>query len=219
MSSTKNVLGTIAKSGNFVLVFGIGTVLGMMIIPIPPLLLDFLLTINIIAALGILFVAISINDPIKLSTFPTILLLATLFRLGLNISSTRLILTSGSAGKIIQTFGNFATGNNLFVGLIIFLILTIIQFVVIAKGSERVAEVAARFALDALPGRQMSIDADLRAGLITQEEAKNLRDNLQQSSKLYGSMDGAIKFVKGDVIAGFIITMINIIGGVVDGRL
>lgn len=211
------VFGKISRYGNLILVGGVTAVLAMMIIPLPSPMLDLLLAINLVGALTILLVAISVTDSMKIATFPTLLLVATLFRLGLNISSTRLILTDGFAGHIIDTFGNFATKGNIAVGLIMFLILTIIQFVVIAKGSERVAEVCARFTLDALPGKQMSIDADLRAGMISQEEAKALRDKLHRESKLYGSMDGAMKFVKGDAIAGILITFINILGGLYMG--
>lgn len=213
----QSVFSGLSRYGNLILVVGIGAVLAMMVIPLPSVLLDFLLALNIVGALTILLVAISVTDSMKIASFPTLLLMATLFRLGLNISSTRAILTEGFAGHVIDTFGHFATGGNILVGIIMFLILTIIQFVVIAKGAERVAEVAARFTLDALPGKQMSIDADLRAGLITQEEAKSLRDSLHRESKMYGSMDGAMKFVKGDAIAGIIITFINIMGGLITG--
>lgn len=213
----ESVFSRVTRFGNLVLVTTVACVLAMMMLPMPPTLLDFLLATNIVGAVTLLLVAISVTDSMKIATFPTLLLLATLFRLGLNISSTRLILTDGYAGKIIQTFGHFATGGSLLVGGIMFLILTIVQFVVIAKGSERVAEVAARFTLDALPGKQMSIDADLRAGMITQDEAKSLRDTLHRESKMYGAMDGAMKFVKGDAIAGIIITLINILGGLFSG--
>ncbi|MBI2340062.1 MAG: type III secretion system export apparatus subunit SctV [Deltaproteobacteria bacterium] len=211
------VFGSLSRFGNVILISAVCAVLAMMMIPLPPVILDFLLAINVVGALTLLLVAISISDSMKIATFPTLLLVATLFRLGLNIASTRLILTQGYAGHIIQTFGQFATAGNLLVGVLMFLILTIIQFIVIAKGSERVAEVAARFTLDALPGKQMSIDADLRAGLISQEEAKSLREGLHRESKMYGAMDGAMKFVKGDAIAGIIITVVNIFGGLVAG--
>ncbi|MBI4412438.1 MAG: FHIPEP family type III secretion protein, partial [Deltaproteobacteria bacterium] len=213
------VFGSLSRFGNVILISAVCAVLAMMMIPLPPVILDFLLAINVVGALTLLLVAISISDSMKIATFPTLLLVATLFRLGLNIASTRLILTQGYAGHIIQTFGQFATAGNLLVGVLMFLILTIIQFIVIAKGSERVAEVAARFTLDALPGKQMSIDADLRAGLISQEEAKSLREGLHRESKMYGAMDGAMKFVKGDAIAGIIITVVNIFGGLVAGVL
>lgn len=208
---------SLSKKGNLILVIAISAVLCMMIMPLPQFILDSLLATNMIAALTIMLVSISISSSMKLAAFPTMLLMATLFRLGLNISSTRLILSEGQAGRIIETFGYFATGSNLLVGFIMFIILTIIQFVVIAKGSERVAEVAARFTLDALPGKQMSIDADLRAGLLDQNEAKYKRDQLSKESKLFGAMDGALKFVKGDAIAGIIITMVNLVGGILAG--
>lgn len=213
----QSAFGNLASLGNIILIFAVCSVLAMMMIPLPSVLLDFLLAANIIGGLTLLLVSVSITNSMKIATFPTLLLVATLFRLGLNIASTRLILTKGFAGHIIQTFGNFATGGSLIVGFIMFTILTIVQFIVIAKGSERVAEVAARFTLDALPGKQMSIDADLRAGLISQEEAKAQRDNIQRESKMYGAMDGAMKFVKGDAIAGILITFINLLGGLYAG--
>lgn len=207
------------KYGNLLLITAISSVLLMMVVPLPPGLLDFFLAINIMVSVTLVVLAVFMTEPMKLASFPTLLLITTLFRLGLNLSSTRLILSTGDAGHIIETFGRFATGGNLLVGFIMFIILTLIQFIVISKGSERVAEVAARFTLDALPGKQMSIDADLRAGLLTQEEAKVQRESLHRESKLYGSMDGAMKFVKGDAIAGLLITVINLLGGVVTGCL
>lgn len=212
-----DMLSSFAKHGQVILIGVIVAVLALMIIPMPTMMLDFLLALNIVGALTILMVSISITEPMKLSSFPTLLLICTLFRLGLNVSSTRLILSQGEAGQIIKTFGNFVTGGNLLVGVVIFIVLLIIQFLVVAKGSERVAEVAARFTLDALPGKQMSIDADLRAGLITSEIAAQKRKDLIKESRLYGSMDGAMKFVKGDTIAGFVITFINILGGWIIG--
>jgi type III secretion protein V len=194
-------------------------IVGMMIIPLPTLLLDILLTLNITIAVTILLVSIYIPDALKIAVFPTILLITTLFRLGLNISTTRLILLQADAGRVIDAFGNFVVAGNYVVGAVVFLILTIIQFIVIAKGAERVAEVAARFTLDAMPGKQMAIDADLRAGIIDFEEAKRRRQAIERESQLYGSMDGAMKFVKGDAIAGIIITCINIIGGFIIGVL
>lgn len=211
------MIPALSKYGNLILIGGVGAVLAMMLVPLPPTLLDLLLAINIMAALTLLLVSISVGHSLQLASFPTLLLMATLFRLGLNISSTRLILTNGFAGNIIETFGRFVTGGHLLVGLIMFVILTIVQFLVIAKGSERVAEVAARFTLDALPGKQMSIDADLRAGLIHQEEAKRQREDIQKESRMYGAMDGAMKFVKGDAIAGILITLVNMGGGLLSG--
>lgn len=192
-------------------------IIAMMIIPLPTHLLDILLAMNICLGVVVLLAAIYVTDPIRISTFPTLLLIATLFRLGLNVSSTRLILLQADAGEVIRSFGHFVVAGNLVVGIIVFLILTLIQFIVIAKGAERVAEVGARFNLDAMPGKQMSIDADLRAGTIDQQEARTRRRALERESQLYGSMDGAMKFVKGDAIAGIVITLINIVGGLLVG--
>ena len=191
----------------------------MFIIPLPTMLLDMLLAANITFSMVVILVSIYTTEPLDLSVFPSLLLFATLFRLGLNVSTTRLILGQGYAGEIIMSFGDFVVGGNYVVGLIIFLILVVIQFVVITKGAERVAEVAARFTLDAMPGKQMSIDADLNAGIIDEREAKREREKIRQEADFYGAMDGASKFVKGDAIAGIIITFINIIGGLVIGML
>ncbi|MFN2341267.1 MAG: flagellar biosynthesis protein FlhA [Halanaerobium sp.] len=191
----------------------------MFIIPLPTMLLDMLLAANITFSMVVILVSIYTTEPLDLSVFPSLLLFATLFRLGLNVSTTRLILGQGYAGEIILSFGDFVVGGNYVVGLIIFLILVIIQFVVITKGAERVAEVAARFTLDAMPGKQMSIDADLNAGIIDEHEAKREREKIRQEADFYGAMDGASKFVKGDAIAGIIITFINIIAGLVIGML
>ncbi len=192
-------------------------IIALMIIPMPTWLLDILLATNISMAVVLLLSAIYVTRPLRIATFPTILLITTLFRLGLNVSSTRLILLQADAGEVIRSFGHFVVAGNVVVGAIVFLILTLIQFVVIAKGSERVAEVAARFTLDAMPGKQMSIDADLRAGNIDADEARRRRKVLERESQLYGSMDGAMKFVKGDAIAGIAITLINIVGGLIVG--
>jgi type III secretion protein V len=194
-------------------------VVAMMIIPLPTPVLDLLITTNISIAVLLLLISIYISNAIRIAAFPSILLITTLFRLGLNVSSTRLILLQADAGDVIASFGNFVVAGNLVVGAVVFLILTLIQFVVIAKGSERVAEVAARFTLDAMPGKQMAIDADLRGGAIDLDEARRQRSSLQRESQLYGSMDGAMKFVKGDAIAGILITIINIIGGLTIGVL
>lgn len=191
----------------------------IMVIIIPPGLLDVLLTINISISLIVLLVAMYNKETLEFSVFPTLLLIMTLFRLSLNVSSTRLILLNGEAGKIIETFGNFVLGGNPAVGFVIFLILVVIQFLVITKGAERVSEVAARFTLDAMPGKQMSIDADLNAGLINDQEAKERRKTIQQEADFYGAMDGASKFVKGDAIAAIIIIVINVIGGFVVGMV
>ncbi|MCD4655803.1 flagellar biosynthesis protein FlhA, partial [bacterium] len=194
-------------------------VVGIMIIPLPTFIIDILLTINVAFGITLLLVVLYISTALKLASFPSLLLMATLFRLGLNVSTTRLILLQGDAGEMIHSFGKFVVQGNIIVGAIVFLILTLINFIVIAKGSERVAEVAARFTLDAMPGKQMAIDADLRAGVFDMEEAKVHRRNLSRESQLFGAMDGAMKFVKGDAIAGIIITCVNIIGGVSVGVL
>lgn len=188
-------------------------VIASVVLPLPPSLIDFMLVGNVILALVLLVSTLYISSPLKLSSLPSILLLTTLYRLALNISTTRLILSTGSAGTLIQAFGEVVIQGKVIVGLVIFLVITLIQFIVIAKGSERVAEVSARFTLDALPGKQMSIDADVRSGLIDVHTAKEKRQNLQMESRFYGALDGAMKFVKGDAIAGLIITAINIVGG------
>lgn len=212
-----NLNDLINKYSDLVLAALVVAVLGMIIIPLPTWLLDILLTINITLGVLILLVALYISDALKIASFPTILLITTLFRLSLNISSTRLILSQGSAGEVIAAFGNFVVGGNYVVGAIIFVIITLVNFIVVAKGAERVSEVGARFTLDAMPGKQMSIDADLRAGNITMEQAMERRDTLQRESQMYGAMDGAMKFVKGDAIAGIIITLVNVIGGLIIG--
>lgn len=191
----------------------------MMVIPLSPVLLDILIAVNISATIVLVVSAMLLETPLKFSSFPAILLMTTLFRLALTISTTRQILLEADAGHIIQTFGEFVIGGNVTVGLIMFLILAIVNFLVVTKGSERVAEVAARFSLDGMPGKQMSIDSDLRAGNITQAEGKQKRAMLEKESQLFGAMDGAIKFVKNDAIAGLIITAINLIGGIAIGML
>ncbi|ASS75634.1 flagellar biosynthesis protein FlhA [Tumebacillus algifaecis] len=198
----------------------IGAVIGiviMMVIPLPTALLDFLIIINLSISLTILLVAMNTKEPLQFAIFPSLLLLTTMFRLSLNVSSTRAILSQGEAGNVIHTFGTFVIGGNAVVGIIVFLILVIIQFIVITKGSERVAEVAARFTLDAMPGKQISIDADLNSGLITEKEAKDKRQKIEREADFYGAMDGASKFVKGDAIAGIIIVVINIVAGFIIG--
>ena len=191
----------------------------MFIVPIPSWLLDIFLAINISIAFTIMFGCMFSKEVLDLSYFPTILLFTTIFRIALNISSTRLILTTGEPGNVVETFGQYVGGGDLTIGIIVFLILIIIQFMVINKGSERVAEVTARFTLDAMPGKQMAIDADLNTGAITDAEAKIRRDKIQQESSFFGSMDGAVKYVKGDAIAGIIITAVNIIGGIAMGMI
>ncbi|MCR5721103.1 MAG: flagellar biosynthesis protein FlhA, partial [Lachnospiraceae bacterium] len=174
----------------------------MLIVPIPSWLLDICLAINISLAFLIMFVCMFSKEVLELSYFPTILLFTTIFRISLNVSSTKLILSTGQPGNVVETFGSFVGGNNLVVGVIVFIILVLIQFIVINKGSERVAEVTARFTLDAMPGKQMAIDADLNTGAITDSEAKIRRDKIQQEASFFGSMDGAVKYVKGDAVAG-----------------
>ena len=192
-------------------------IVAMLIIPIPTWLLSILILCNISLALIVLLTAMNMKEPLEFSIFPSLLLLLTLFRLGLNVSTTRAILTHGDAGDVVKTFGTFVVGGNILVGMVVFLILIIIQFIVITKGSERVSEVAARFTLDAMPGKQMSIDADLNAGLISDKEARERREKISNEADFYGSMDGASKFVKGDAIAGIIIVLINLIFGMIIG--
>ncbi len=191
----------------------------MLIVPISDTLLDVLLAINISLAFTILFTTMFAKEVLDLSFYPTILLFTTIFRIALNVSSTRLILSTGNPGNVVATFGNFVGGGDLVIGIVVFIILIIVQFVVINKGSERVAEVTARFTLDAMPGKQMAIDADLNTGAITDAEAKVQREKLQQEASFFGSMDGAVKYVKGDATAGLIITFVNIIGGIIMGVL
>src|SRR5476651_965701 len=185
----------------------------MLIIPLPLPLIDVLIAINISLSSLLIVLAMYLPKPLAFSTFPAVLLLTTMFRMALSISTTRQILLQQNAGHIVQAFGDFVVGGNLAVGLVVFLILTVVNFLVITKGSERVAEVAARFTLDAMPGKQMSIDSDLRAGLIDVAQAKRRRADLAKESQLFGAMDGAMKFVKGDAIAGLVILFINLIGG------
>jgi len=202
---------------NIILAVGIVTVLATLLIPLPTQLLDMLLACSISLAVAVLIITLSSKEALELSTFPSLLLFVTLFRLSLNVASTRLILLQGNAGKIIQTFGGFVAGGSIVVGLVIFLILVVIQFIVITKGAERISEVAARFTLDAMPGKQMAIDADLNAGVITETQANERRAKIVKESEFYGAMDGASKFIRGDAKAGIIITAINIIGGIAMG--
>ncbi|MBW3113854.1 MULTISPECIES: flagellar biosynthesis protein FlhA [Bacillaceae] len=192
-------------------------IVAMLIIPFPSWLLSLLIIINISLALLVLLISMNMNEPLQFSIFPSLLLLLTLFRLGLNVSTTRSILSKGEAGDVVETFGTFVVGGNILVGLVVFIILIVIQFIVITKGSERVSEVAARFTLDAMPGKQMSIDADLNAGMISEHDARNRREKVGKEADFYGAMDGASKFVKGDAIAGIVIVMINLIFGIIIG--
>ncbi len=209
----EDLVKVVGANADLLVVLAVVLIVVMMILPLPPALLDVLLALNITLALLILMLTMNVNGALQFSIFPSLLLVATLFRLALNISTTRLILLHGYAGEIVQAFGNFVVGGNYVVGFVVFLILVVIQFVVITKGSERVAEVAARFTLDAMPGKQMSIDADLNAGLIDEEQARARRSEIEREADFYGAMDGAAKFVKGDAIAGIIITVINVLGG------
>ncbi len=212
-------VAAVTSRNDIVLAVFIVAIIFMMILPLPTLLVDALIGLNMTLSAILLMVAMYLPSPLAFSSFPSVLLVTTLFRLGISIATTRLILLQGDAGHIIETFGNFVVGGNLIVGLVVFLILTIVQFVVITKGAERVAEVAARFSLDAMPGKQMSIDADLRAGTIDMDEARKRRTTVEKESQLYGAMDGAMKFVKGDAIAGLIIVAVNLLGGILIGTM
>jgi type III secretion protein V len=212
-----NLTGVLTRFADLILVSLVGVMVGLMIVPLPTFLLDIFLTINITVAVTILMVSIYISSPTQIASYPTLLLITTLYRLSLDISATRLILLKADAGEVIRAFGMFVVSGNFVVGAVIFLIITLVQFIVITKGAERVAEVAARFTLDAMPGKQMSIDADLRAGIIDFHQARARREGLSRESQFYGAMDGAMKFVKGDAIAGIVITVINIVGGLIIG--
>ncbi|MEO2083792.1 MAG: FHIPEP family type III secretion protein, partial [Desulfurobacteriaceae bacterium] len=210
------------KYSDAVFVALILAILASMILPVPSFLLDVLLTTSITFSLIILMVTVYVKSPLELSSFPSLLLLATLFRLSLNVATTRRILLHGhegpdAAGSVIRAFGEFVVGGNYIVGIVVFIILVVINYIVITKGTERISEVAARFVLDAMPGKQMSIDADLNAGLIDEKEAKRRREEIAREADFYGAMDGASKFIRGDAIAGIIITLVNIIGGLLIG--
>lgn len=206
-----------SKSSDVLLAFLIVSIIGLMILPLPLFLIDTLVALNIALGVMLILMAIYVGSAIKFSAFPSVLLISTLFRLALSIATTRLILLEGDAGNIIDTFGEMVAGGNIVVGLVVFLIITLVQFLVIAKGSERVAEVGARFTLDAMPGKQLSIDSDLRSGLIDKAEARKKRSDLEKESQLHGSLDGAMKFVKGDAIAGIVVIIINLLGGLAVG--
>ncbi|MBV9120668.1 MAG: flagellar biosynthesis protein FlhA, partial [Chloroflexi bacterium] len=205
--------GRILRQSDIILAIGVVAIVVMLILPLPTLLLDVLITIDISSAVLILLLTLYTVEPLQLSVFPSLLLIVTLFRLALNVSASRLILLHANAGEVISAFGNFVVGGNYIVGIIIFLILIVIQFVVITSGAQRVAEVAARFTLDAMPGKQMAIDADLNAGLINEAEARKRRSDIQRQADFYGAMDGASKFVRGDAIAQIVIILVNILGG------
>ncbi len=213
ISSLHRGLNVLGRRQDLVVVILLVTAILMMILPLPTWLVDTLIGINLASAVLLLMMALYLKNPLDFSTLPSIILITTIFRLALSITTTRLILLQADAGEIIETFGNFVIAGELIVGLVVFLIITIVQFVVITKGSERVAEVAARFTLDALPGKQMSIDSDLRNGDIEQHEARARRSTLERESQFFGAMDGAMKFVKGDAIAGLVIVAVNLIGG------
>ena len=206
-----------ASHSDIILAVGLVTVLATLLIRLPTPVLDVLLACSISLAVAVLIITLTSKEALELSTFPSLLLFVTLFRLSLNVASTRLILLQGDAGEIIQTFGDFVAGGSIVVGVVIFLILVVIQFIVITKGAERISEVAARFTLDAMPGKQMAIDADLNAGMITEEQANERRTKIVKESEFYGAMDGASKFIRGDAKAGIIITAINLIGGIAMG--
>src|SRR5881392_2132207 len=212
-----NLLKGAQKYADLVAAAVVVLVVVMMIIPLPAFLLDLAIAANISAALAVVVATLYLPRALDFSSFPSLLLISTLFRLAINVSVTRLILLHGDAGHVVAAFGEFVVGGNIVVGLVVFLILVVIQFIVITNGAGRVAEVAARFTLDAMPGKQMAIDADLNAGQITDEEARKRREDISREADFYGAMDGASKFVKGDATAGILITAINLLGGIVIG--
>jgi flagellar biosynthesis protein FlhA len=219
MTGKPGLFKSVGANADIVLALGVLTIIGALVIPVPAPLLDFLLAFNITFSLVVLLATLYVTAPLELSVFPGMLLIVTLLRLSLNVASTRLILSEGYAGEVINSFGGFVVKGNYVVGFIIFLILVIIQFVVITKGAGRISEVAARFTLDAMPGKQMAIDADLNAGLIGDDEARRRRSSIAREADFYGAMDGASKFVRGDAVAGIIITVINVVGGLIVGVL
>ncbi len=213
----KNSVSKLLTQGEIALIAGVIGIFVVLIIPIPPFFLDLLITLNISVTLLLLLVTLHAKGPLELSTFPSILLFLTLFRLSLNVAATRQILLQGYGGQVIAAFGEFMVGGDVIVGIVVFLIIIVIQFIVVTKGATRISEVAARFTLDAMPGKQMSIDADLNAGLITEEQARKRRELISKEAEFHGAMDGASKFVSGDAIAGIVIVLINIVGGIVMG--
>ncbi|MCY4363369.1 MAG: type III secretion system export apparatus subunit SctV [Gammaproteobacteria bacterium] len=208
-----NFLMAILKRNDIMLALLLMGIIFMIILPLPIFVVDMLIVTNLTIALVLLMMAVYIGSPLDFAAFPSVLLLSTLFRLALSITTTRLILLNADAGQVVETFGNFVVAGNLIIGMVIFLIITVVQFIVVTKGAERVAEVSARFSLDAMPGKQMSIDGDMRAGVIDMDEARHRRSRVEKESQMYGSMDGAMKFVKGDAIAGIIIIAVNLVGG------
>ena len=219
MAGSATVVNKFAMRSELGVVAMLVATIMLMVVPLPTEAIDVLLAGNLGLSVLLLMVAFYLQSPVELSTLPSIILLTTVFRLSLSIAVTRLVLTQADAGDIIRTFGDFVVSGNILVGLVIFLIITVVQFIVITKGAERIAEVAARFTLDAMPGKQMAIDADLRAGEIDQAVGRQRRSNLERESQFYGAMDGAMKFVKGDAVAGLVIIVINLIGGLVVGVL
>src|SRR5215216_1199544 len=216
-SSFSAGLSRLMRQSDVLLAVAMAVILGVMIVPLPEIVLDLLIIVNVAAALTVLLVAMSTTHPLQFSSFPSLLLVLTLFRLSLNVAASRLILLQGHAGEVITAFGTFVVGGSYVVGIVIFLILIVIQFVVITNGAGRVAEVAARFTLDSMPGKQMAIDADLSAGAIDEATARARRKGVADEADFYGSTDGASKFVKGDAIAGVIIIVVNILGGLTIG--
>src|SRR5947208_5798282 len=214
-----DVMKKLAKHTDLLAAAAVVLVVVMMVIPLPTFLVDMFITMNICGALAILVSTMYLSRALDFSSFPSLLLLTTLFRLAINVSVTRLVLLHGDAGHVVKAFGQFVVGGNIVVGLVVFLILVVIQFVVITNGAGRVAEVAARFTLDAMPGKQMAIDADLNAGQITDEQARQRRKDIAREADFYGAMDGASKFVKGDAMAGMLIVAINLLGGIVIGLM
>jgi flagellar biosynthesis protein FlhA len=219
MPPARSNLARLLRNGDLLLTMGLFATVLLMILPVSPILLDGFLATSIALSLLILLVILYVKEPADFTGFPTLLLFVTLYRLALNIASTRLILLDGYAGHIIETFGQFVVRGNTIVGFVVFAILVIINFIVITKGAGRIAEVAARFTLDAMPGKQMAIDAELNAGVINETEARNRRRKVEQEADFYGAMDGASKFVRGDAIAAILITLINVLGGFAIGIL
>src|SRR4051794_2345434 len=210
--------------GDVTLALGVAALLGILVVPLPPLLLDFGLSVSVTASVHVLIVGLFLQRPLDFTSFPTVLLPTTLLRLALNVATTRIILTHGhegptAAGHVVSAFGGFLMGGDVLVGLVVFAILLVVNFMVVTKGSGRIAEVAARFSLDAMPGKQMAIDADLSAGIIDEAESRRRRSELEQESAFHGAMDGAAKFVRGDAIAGLIVTVVNLLGGLAIGVL
>ncbi|MBC7798742.1 MAG: FHIPEP family type III secretion protein, partial [Pyrinomonadaceae bacterium] len=214
-----NIISLLAVYKDLLLPIGLLLAIATLFVQIHPEIVSVLILINLAVSIIVLITSLNINSPVQLTSYPTILLLTTIFRLTLSVSSTRNILTVGDAGSVISALGHITAGGSIVVGAVMFIMILVVQFMVVAKGAERVSEVAARFTLDAMPGKQMAIDADLRSGLVTQDQARKLRNELQKESQLHGAMDGAMKFVKGDSIATIVIALVNISAGLVVGSL